>query len=91
MTQSKRIRLVHEIQIGRIKAVIRADLRDPTLVRYNVTVARRIAEGRAWRHTRRFDTDDLPLVWKVLNLAHTWTCQRAAENGADRGGQSLRR
>ena len=43
-------------------------------IRYNVTVSRIYKDEKSgeWRDSRSFGRDDLPLVGKVCDLAHTW-------------------
>ena len=62
---------VHEIRFGRIKAAIREN---PTEngVRHNVTLSRLYKDGDQWKDTQSFGRDDLPLLAKVTDLAHTW-------------------
>ncbi len=40
--------------------------------RYNVTVSRMFRNGEQWQESKMFGRDDLLLVAKVLDLAHTW-------------------
>jgi hypothetical protein len=44
-------------------------------------------DGNDWKTTDSFGRDDLPLVAKVADLAHTWIFQQGAEteNGSGRG------
>jgi hypothetical protein len=66
-------RPVHEIRLGHVKAVIWANQTDKG-VRHNVTVARLFfsREGEKWETSDAFGRDDLPLLAKVADLAHTW-------------------
>lgn len=67
----------HEIRLGAIKATIWQN--DTTAgVRHNVTVSRLYKDGDQWKQTESFGRDDLPLVAKVMDLAHTWIFQQAA-------------
>jgi hypothetical protein len=61
----------HEIRLGAIKAAIWNNSTS-NAVRYNVTLSRLFKEGNEWRHTESFGRDDLLLVAKVANLAHSW-------------------
>lgn len=61
----------HEIRLGRIKAVLWANDTDAG-ARHNVTVKRIYKDGDEWKETACFGRDDLPLVAKVADLAHTW-------------------
>lgn len=61
----------HEIRLGAIKATIWEN--DTTSgTRHNVTVSRLYKDGDKWKRTDSFGRDDLPLMAKVVDLAHTW-------------------
>ena len=62
---------VHEIRLGAVKAAIWANETDSG-VRHNVTVARLYREDDEWKTTTSFGRDDLPLLAKVADQAHTW-------------------
>ena len=62
---------VHEIRLGHVKAVIWANDTDNG-TRHNVSVARLYKDGDNWATTQSFGRDDLPLLSKVTDLAHTW-------------------
>jgi len=64
-------RPVHEIRLGHVKAVIWANQTDKG-VRHNVTVVRLYRDGETWATSDAFGRDDLPLLAKVADLAHTW-------------------
>jgi len=40
--------------------------------RYTITVVRLFKNGDTWKESTRFGRDDLPLVAKACDLAHTW-------------------
>lgn len=67
---------VHEIRLGRIKAAIwENETQNGT--RHNVTLQRIYREeGGPWNTSESFGRDDLPLVAKVVDLAHTWIFQQ---------------
>jgi hypothetical protein len=67
----------HEIRLGAIKATIWAN---PTTggTCHNVTVTRLYKDGDEWKTTQCFGRDDLPLVAKVVDLAHSWIFAEAA-------------
>jgi hypothetical protein len=70
-TTEKKARPVHEIRLGRIKAAIwENDTQNGT--RHNVTLSRLYKDGDQWKDTQSFGRDDLPLVSKVSDMAHTW-------------------
>lgn len=72
-------RPVHEIRFGRIRATIWGkSVGDETW--YNVTFSRLYKDqDDAWADTASFGRDDLPLLAKVADLAHTWVYQRGPE------------
>lgn len=77
-------RPVHEVRLGRIKAAIwENDTQNGT--RHNVTVSRLYKDGDAWKDSNSFGRDDLPLVAKVADLAHTWIFSHGAEPAANDG------
>ena len=78
-------RPIDEVRIGRIKGAIWAN---PTEngVRYNVTFSRLYKEGEEWCDSDSFGRDELLLLAKVADCAHTWICDRQA---ADRGGSDM--
>ncbi len=64
-------RPVHEVRMGRIKATIwENETREG--IRHNVSLTRIYKDGEAWKDSTTFGRDDLPLVAKVADLAHTW-------------------
>jgi hypothetical protein len=62
---------VHEVRLGSIKAAIWENHTDNGN-RYNVTVARIYKDGEQWKSTESFGRDDLLLLAKVIDQAHTW-------------------
>ena len=76
---------VHEIRLGRIKAAIwENETQNGT--RHNVTFQRiyRDEEGK-WHASDSFGRDDLPLIEKVADLAHSWIFQQGQANGEREG------
>lgn len=62
---------VHEIRLGAIKAAIwQNDTQNG--VRHNVTVSRLYKDGDDWKNSESFGREDLLLLAKVLNKAHSW-------------------
>jgi len=64
-------RPVHEIRLGHVKAVIWANQTEAG-IRHNVSVQRLYRDGDTWATSDSFARDDLPLLAKVADLAHTW-------------------
>lgn len=81
-----RVRPIHEIRFGRVRGAIWAN-ETPTGVRHNVTVTRLYKDGDDWKDSTSFGRDDLPLVAKVVDQAHSWifgqngSVAREEENG----------
>lgn len=65
---------VHEIRFGLIKASI---WQNSTKVgeRFNVTISRLYKNGDRWVESQHYGRDDLPLVTKAADMAHTWIFQ----------------
>ena len=71
-------RPIHEVRLGSIKAAVwRNDTE--TGVRYNVTLSRLYKEGDQWKSTDSFGRDDLLLLAKVADNAHSWICHQSHE------------
>ena len=66
----------HEIRLGKIKATLWAN-KSEERTRYSVTVSRLYKDGDLWKTSDSFGRDDLPLVGKVLDLAHTWIFEQS--------------
>lgn len=68
-------RPVHEVRLGRVKAAVWGNETEHGL-RYSVTVARVYKDGQGkWQTSDGFGRDDLLLLAKVLDRAHTWICE----------------
>ena len=78
MTNTKPI---SEIRIGAIKAAI---WENGTVngTRYNVTLSRLYKDGDNWKRTESFGRDDLLVVAKVADQAHTWIVAQSQINNA---------
>lgn len=61
----------HEVRLGAIKAAIWKNDTESG-VRYNVTFERLYRDGEEWKSTDSFGRDDLLLLAKVANEAHSW-------------------
>ncbi len=70
-------RPVHEIRLGRIKAAIWCN-ETQSGVMHNVTLQRIYRTDDGWETTTSFGRDDLPLIAKVADMAHTWIYQEAS-------------
>jgi hypothetical protein len=69
----------HEIRLGRIKAVIWGNEIEGGGFRHNVQVRRIYKDGEEWKQSDSFGREDLPLVAKVADMAHTWIHQRSQD------------
>ena len=62
---------VHEVRFGLIKVLVWQN-QTKAGERYNVTITRLYKNGDRWVESTQFSRDDLPLVVKATDLAHTW-------------------
>ena len=80
-----KVRPVHEIRFGRIRAAIWLNETENG-PRHNVTITRLYKkEGEDWKDSTSFGRDDLPLVAKVCDQAHTWIFEQAQERSQTNG------
>lgn len=62
---------VREFRLGLIKAAVWKN--DTEIgVRYNTTVSRSYKDGNDWKSSDSFGREDLLLLAKVADMAHTW-------------------
>lgn len=82
--QKTKSKPVHEIRLGRIRAAIWAN-NTQNGTKHNVTVSRLYKDGDDWKDSSSFGRDDLPLVSKVVDQAHTWIfeCAATASTGSN--------
>jgi len=71
-------RPVHEIRLGRVKCAIWQN-ETQNGVRHAVTFTRLYKDGQQWRDATNFGRDDLPLLMKVADTAHSWIFQQGHE------------
>ncbi len=62
---------VHVIRFGLIKASIWRN-NTKSGQRHNVTVTRLYRNGDVWKESTHYGRDDLPLIAKAVDLAHSW-------------------
>jgi hypothetical protein len=68
---------VHELRMGRIRAAIwENETQNGT--RHNVTLSRLYKDGDNWKDTTSFGRDDLPVLAKVADMAHSWIFEHGA-------------
>jgi hypothetical protein len=65
----------HTIRLGAIKAAIWENTIGEN-TRYSVSLCRLYKDGEQWKITESFGRDDLLLVAKVADQAHTWICDQ---------------
>ena len=83
---------VQEIRMGKVKAAIWANETEGGSVRHNVTFSRIYKDGdNHWQSTASFGRDELPLLMKVADLAHTWIFQNGSETGDQQNGRQGQR
>ncbi|MCY2994301.1 MAG: hypothetical protein NTY19_41475 [Planctomycetota bacterium] len=70
---------VHEVRMGRIRAAIWEN-ETQNGPRHNVTFSRLYKDGEQWKDSGSFGRDDLPLLAKVADQAHTWIFQQKSED-----------
>lgn len=73
---------VHEVRMGRIKAAIWAN-ESENGTRHNVTITRLYKDGDEWKTSTSFGREELPLVAKVADLAHSWIYLQGQENNGN--------
>ena len=62
---------IHEVRLGAIKAAVwKNDTSNG--VRYNTTFVRLYKDGEEWKRTDSFGRDDLLVLAKVADQAHSW-------------------
>jgi hypothetical protein len=76
-------RPVHEVRLGAIRASIWENNVGET-TRYNVTVSRIYKDGEQWKSTESFGRDDLLVLAKVADRAHSWICEKPSAPAAER-------
>ena len=74
VTDAPRKKPVHEVRLGVIKAAIWENTVGDNL-RYNVTFSRIYKnEAGEWKASDNFGRDDLLVLAKVADQAHSWIC-----------------
>ena len=67
---------VQDVRLGMIKAAIWENTVGD-IVRYNVTFSRIYKDETEWKTSETFGRDDLLVLAKVADQAHTWICTAA--------------
>lgn len=79
---------IHEVRLGRIKGAIWEN-ETQNGSRHNVTFTRLYKDDTGnWKDSGSFGRDDLPLLAKVADMAHTWifTQKQEDSNGSKDNG-----
>ncbi len=66
---------IHEIRLGKVRAAVWENGTDSDRVRYSVTFSRLYKDGEQWRDSSSFGRQELLLLAKVADLAHTFLHQ----------------
>jgi len=75
---------VHEVRLGAIKAAVwKNDTQNG--VRYNTTFSRLYKDGEEWKTTDSFGRDDLLVLAKVADRAHSWIHEQSQEEEKNDG------
>jgi hypothetical protein len=87
-TEKPKVKPVHDIRLGRIKSAIwRNEGQNGAM--FNVTISRLWKDGSQWKDSTSFGRDDLLLVAKVADMAHTWILmQNQDQNGSENHEQN---
>jgi hypothetical protein len=67
---------VHEIRLGKVRAAIWENATDNDRVRHSVTFSRLYKDGEQWKDSTSFGRQELLLLVKVADLAHTYLHQQ---------------
>jgi hypothetical protein len=79
----------HEVRLGRIKAAIWEN-ETKTGPRCNVTFTRIYKDGNDWKDSDSFGRDDLLLLAKVADEAHSWIFANSKDSPSNGEGSSSR-
>ena len=75
---------IHEVRIGAIKAAVwKNDTQNG--VRYNTTFSRLYKDEDEWKTTDSFGRDDLLVLAKVADRAHSWIHDQSQEEDKNDG------
>ena len=90
-SMSESNRPIHEIRLGRVKAAIwKNETENGT--RFSVLLSRIYKTDSGWDSTNSFGRDELPLVAKCADMAHTWIFQQSDDAPqTDQGSKSSSR
>ena len=78
---------IHELRLGSIKAAVWKNETENG-VRYNVTFSRLYKDADQWKSTDSFGRDDLLVLAKVADQAHSWIHEQSQEDVKENGKRS---
>ena len=88
--EKAKVRPIHEVKLGRLVAAIWRNEIDSenggSVIRHNVTFSRLFKpEREQWQNSSSFGRDDLLLLGKLADQAHSWIyAQTQEQNGSSR-------
>lgn len=83
MPQNQTQKPVQSFRLGNIKAAVWANKTGEGKTFYNVTFERSYKDEKGeWNESDSYGRDDLPLLAKVADQAHTWIFAEQAKNRA---------
>ena len=71
---------VHTLRIGAIKATVWLNENERGAW-HSVSLCRLYKDGDEWKDSASFGRDDLPLVAKVVDQAHSWIFEQSTAGG----------
>ena len=80
----ERRRPVQEFRLGRIQGAVWLN-QSENGPRYSVTINKSYKEGEVWKTTQSFSREDLLLVAKIADQAHTWIFAQARQDSSRSG------
>ena len=74
---------VHHVRLGAVSAAIWRNEKE-NAIWYNVKFDRGYKDGNEWKSSESFGRDDLLVLAKVADQAHTWIYERTREDNAEK-------
>jgi len=82
-TTNMKTKPIHEVRLGSIRAAVWKNETE-TGARYNATFNRLYRQDDKWASTDSFGRDDLLLLAKVADQAHSWIHQKEQEEAGNK-------
>ena len=76
-------RPIHRIRLSTISAAIFQNESTSGKTYYSTQFDRSYKDGDEWKHTRSFGREDLLLLGKLADMAHTWIHEQQASPNID--------